>query len=79
MEDTLTNIKRINEHHSTLQPPSEDLFIPELPNQEEYLAKIFIEPNVMNCEQEEKLWSILIKYHQVFNNDISKGYNNASG
>ena len=79
VEDTLTYIKRINEHHSTLQPPSEDLFIPELPDPEEYLAKIFIEPNVMNSEQEEKLWSILKKYHQVFNNDISKGYNNGSG
>ena len=33
----------------------------------------------MNNQQEEKLWSILRKYHEVFDNDISKGYNNASG
>ena len=79
VENTLTYIKRINEHHKTLKSPPTDLFIPEQPNPEEYLGKIFIEPNVMNKQQEEKLWSILRRYHKVFDNDISKGYNNASG
>ena len=27
----------------------------------------------------DTLWAILEKYQEVFNNDISKGYNNASG
>ena len=52
---------------------------PEKQDHEEYLKKIFIQPGVMDADQNDRLWSILRKYHEVFDNDISQGYNNASG
>ena len=45
----------------------------------EYLKDIFIEPGVMNKEQSDPLFDILLKHHRVFDGDISEGYNNASG
>ena len=78
-EDTLAYVQRINSNHRTIQPPPLDLYIPDHPDPEEYLSKIFIEQGVMNSDQHARLWSILRKYHKVFDNDISGGYNNASG
>ena len=70
-ENTLNYVNRINVHQTS---PCMDKINPE-----EHLKSIFIEPGVMNESQHAKLWSILNKYHKVFNNDISEGYNNYSG
>ena len=71
-ESTLDYVQRINASQKTSQST------PKL-NPEEYLKQIYIEPGVMNDIQHKKLWSILRKYHKVFDNDISEGYNNSSG
>ena len=78
-ENTLNYVRRINSDHRNLQPPPNDLYIPVKPDPEEYLRKIYIEPNVMSPDQHQRLWSILKEYHEVFDNDISEGYNNESG
>ena len=78
-ECTLEFVQRINSQHRTYQPPPEDLFIPEKVDPEEYLNKIYIEPGVMDENQQKRLWAVLRKYHKVFDKDISEGYNNASG
>ena len=49
-------------------------------NPEDYLSRISVDPhNVHTKEQTDRVWTILRKYHQVFDGDISAGYNNASG
>ena len=78
-EDTRTYVQRINEKHLTSQPPPSDLYIPESGNPEDNIKKIFIEPGVMDENQNSRLWSILNKYKKVFDNNISEGYNNESG
>ena len=71
-ENTLDYVKRINRHQHVSQPPADN-------DPEQYLKQIYIEPNVMNDNQNNRLWSILRKHHKVFDNDISEGYNNYSG
>ena len=72
-ENTLEYVKRINKIQYCPQIPSSD------DKEKEYLKKIYIEPGIMNDIEHEKLWGVLKKYHEVFDNDIAKGYNNASG
>ena len=47
---------------------------------EDYLSLISIDPhNQLTQSQKEQVQSILRKYHTVFDDDLSNGYNNASG
>ena len=62
-----------------MKPLPENLLIPEPPAPEECLKDLYIEEGVMNEEQSKNLHEILMKYHKVFDNDISEGYNDASG
>ena len=55
IENTRTYVNRINAQRSILKSPSKNPYISEQPDQEEYLSNIFIEPNVMNKDQEQKL------------------------
>ena len=75
VESTRNYVARINSSKSSLESehPLSSL------NPEEYLKDIFIEPGVMTPEQSTRLHKILLKHHKVFNEDISEGYNNASG
>ena len=74
-ESTRTYTARINssdslnvaEQSSTLKTP------------EECLKDIYIEPGIMTSEQSSRLHQILLKHYKVFDEDISQGYNNASG
>ena len=45
----------------------------------DYLKDIYIEQGIMSASQANRLQEILIKYHKVFDGDISEGYNNARG
>ena len=78
-ENSKTYVNRINSKYHQMKPLPENLLIPEPPSPEECLKDLYIEEGVMNEEQGKNLQEILTKYHKVFDNDISEGYNNASG
>ena len=78
-ENTKIYVSKLNSSFQKLKPLPKDLYIPKKRDPKEYLSQIYIEPGVMTKEQSEKLWEILLKYHKVFDEDISEGYNNASG
>lgn len=59
----------------TKKPP----FVKPDLNEKELISKIFIQPKVMNEAQQKKCFSILNENLEVFDNDVSQGYNNFSG
>ena len=78
-ESTLDYVTRINSV-VTRQYSKSNKHLPMNNDEEDTnIKQIYIEPGIMDEEQHERLWSILKKYSEVFNNDISEGYNNASG
>ena len=78
-ESTLDYVTRINSV-VTRQSSKSNKHLPMNNDEEDTnIKQIYIEPGIMDEEQHERLWSILKKYSEVFNNDISEGYNNASG
>ena len=72
-EDTKSFVTRIN------KCLPQEISINNRPNPMDYLKDIYIEQGVMSDSQANRLQEILIKYHKVFDGDISEGYNNASG
>ena len=54
-------------------------FIKPFQHEEDMVSNIFIQPNVMNEVQQKKCMSILSENSEVFDNDVSQGYNNFSG
>ena len=78
-ECTLEYVDRINSAGANKRSKDNE-YLPLTDKDEDCdIKQIFIEPGVMNEKQHGRLWSILRKYCKVFNNDISEGYNNASG
>ena len=72
-ESTLSYIQRINKLNQTevSRPPQQ--------NHQDILKDIYIESNVMNEHENKQCQEILTKNIDVFNDDVSEGYNNFSG
>ena len=79
VEDTKDYVSNLNSNHFEQKLPSKDLLTPSKQEPFDYLKDIEIEPGIMNDEQSKRMNDLLLKHHTVFDNDISLGYNNASG
>ena len=79
VEDTKNYVVNLNQSFNEKNPIPKDVIIPEKAESYEFLNDIYIEPGVMNDDQSRRMKDILQKYHKVFDNDISEGYNNGSG
>ena len=76
VEDTKDYVSNLN---SNQKLPFKDLLTTSKQEPFDYLKDIEIEPGIMNDEQSKRMNDLLLKHHTVFDNDISMGYNNASG